>query len=414
MKLKGQGGIYKRGAVLWIHYSLRGKVFRESTGTDDPVKARRFLKHRLDQVGTARQGAKQFIGPQQEKVTINEILDDQIEHYKQGGKRGIRREVSPQMQSHLKRLRLFFGERLAMQVGTREIDDFKAKLKAELKTNATIDRSLQLLRAAYRYATQIDPPKLSRALHIELLDESRNVRKGKFTPQQVELLAFSLPEYLSDYCRFADLVGERKGELKQLRWPYFDGEAIRVPGEICKNRQARVIAITPEITKILERRKRAAFPGCDLIFHNQGREIGDYRKVWASACLVNGLASLYCRDCRDTETGEYLGKLDATRHCERCGKKWAKDKAKYKGALFHDFRRTAAYEMWKSGNSIEDCMKTMSMKTPSIFKRYADLFSEEEERERQMQVQQKRAAWRAEQAKAQQTAPAPVLSTAVQ
>jgi integrase len=410
MKLKGTGGIYTRGNVLWIHYSLRGKVFRESTDTNDPVKARRFLKHRLDQVGTARQGAKQFIGPQQEKVTINEILDDQIEHYRQGGKRGIRREVSPQMQSHLKRLRSFFGDRLAMGISTRDIDEFKSKLKAEWKTNATIDRALQLLRAAYRHAVRVDPPKLIRALHIELLDESHNVRKGKFTPQQAELLASILPEYLSDYCRFADLIGERSGELKQLRWSYLDRDVIRVPGEICKNRQARIVAITPEIETILQRRKRAMIPGCDLIFHNQGRKIGDYRKAWQTSCLAIGLAFLYCRDCRNPDTGEYLGKLDATRHCERCGKKWAKDKAKYIGAIFHDFRRSAAYEMWKSGNSVEDCMNAMAMKTPSIFKRYADLFSDEEKRERQMQVQQKRATWRASQAKAQQTASAPVLS----
>jgi integrase len=413
MKLKGQGGIYQRGQVWWIHYSLRKRIFRESAQTDDPVKARRFLKHRLEQVGAAKQGGKQFLGPQQEKVTINEILDDHIAYYKTGGKKGIRREVSPQMRSHLRRLREFFGERLAMEVGTRDIDAFKSELKAENKANATINRALQLLRTAYvRAALRVDPPKLSRALHIELLEEN-NARDGKFTPEEAELVASSLPAHLSDLARFAYESGHRSGEIRKLLWSYVNGEAILVPGKISKNREDDSIIITPEIEEILERRKRDLIPGCDLIFHNQGRTIMDYRKAWASATLLNGLAFLYCRDCRDPQTGAYLAKLDATRHCERCGKKWAKDKAKYAGRNFHDFRRSTAFELRASGISVEDCMKVTGHKTASMLKRYA-VFTELEDQKVKQDAQQKRAAWRAEQAKAQQVASAPVLSTAVQ
>ena len=71
--------------------------------------------------------------------------------------------------------------------------------------------------------------------------------------------------------------------------------------------------------------------------------------------------------------------------------------AKYVGRIFHDFRRSAAYELWKAGNSPEDCMEVTGHKTVSMFKRYGDLFSEEEERERQREVQQKRREWREKQ-----------------
>lgn len=50
--------------------------------------------------------------------------------------------------------------------------------------------------------------------------------------------------------------------------------------------------------------------------------------------------------------------------------------------------------MWKSGNSIEDCKKTTGHKTDAMFKRYADLFSAEEERTRQLEVQNRRREWR--------------------
>jgi len=84
--------------------------------------------------------------------------------------------------------------------------------------------------------------------------------------------------------------------------------------------------------------------------------------------------------------------LDAEKKCPRCGKKW--ETPKYIGRIFHDFRRSAAHEMWKSGNSIEDCMKTTGHKTDAMFKRYADLFSTEEERARQLEVQNRRREWR--------------------
>ncbi len=179
-----------------------------------------------------------FLGPHQEKVTINEIVDDYVEQYKQGGPSGIARVVSPQMQSHLKCLKAFFGSLLAMQVGTRDIKAFRAKLKAEKKANATVNRPLQLLLTAYRYAVSTDPPKLARAPGIELLEE-KNVRKGKFSPLEAELVANSFPPYMADLARFAYQTRARAGEIRKLRWCHRRPDAIAVPGEIAKNREDR-------------------------------------------------------------------------------------------------------------------------------------------------------------------------------
>jgi hypothetical protein len=154
--------------------------------------------------------------------------------------------------------------------------------------------------------------------------------------------------------------------------------------------------LTEEVEEILSRRKSDRRPGCALIFHHDGAPIVDYRKCWRSACVCLGLGAYYCRDCRDAE-GNYTSKLDASKKCKACGKSWSEN-PKYVGKIFHDFRRSAAHESWKSGSSVEDCMKITGHKTSSMFKRYADLFSDEEQRTQQRAVQNRRREWKKAQA----------------
>jgi integrase len=395
--VRGDGRLYQRpgSPFWWAAYYLRGKQYHQSTGETDEKRALKFLKAKIKEVGADQLGARPFITPQHERITVNEILDDVMEHYKRGGRRGIPRQVSPQMQSHLKRLRDYFGSCKAMSVGTRDVEAFISQLKEEKKANGTVNRSLQLLSQAYRYAVTTDPPKLSRALKIETLDESDNVRKGKFTPVEAELIFHSLPPYMTDVARFAYETGSRAGEILKLRWTYFDGDAIRVPGNITKNRKERTISLTPELLEIIDRRRETAVCDCDLVFHHDGQPISDYRKCWHTACVTNGLGTYYCRNCRDSE-GRYTSVLDADRKCSLCQHKC--DSPKYIGRLFHDFRRSAAHEMWKAGSSADDCMKVTGHKTESMFKRYADLISEEEIRARQREVQKRRSEWRKMQA----------------
>lgn len=64
--------------------------------------------------------------------------------------------------------------------------------------NATVNRSLQLLRQVYRVS------KLPCAFSdLALLDESGMVRKGKFSQEEVARLLTAMPKYLADVAEFA-------------------------------------------------------------------------------------------------------------------------------------------------------------------------------------------------------------------
>ena len=142
---------------------------------------------------------------------------------------------------------------------------------------------------------------------------------------------------------------------------------------------------------MIDLQRAARVAGCELIFHHGGRTIKDYRKCWQTVCVMNGFGRFYCRDCRD-QNRECISVLDAKKICPTCGNK--SEQPKYIGKLFHDFRRTAAHEMWKAGNAVEDCMEVTGHATPAMFKRYADLFTDEEKQARQREVQQRRREWR--------------------
>ncbi len=78
--------------------------------------------------------------------------------------------------------------------------------------------------------------------------------------------------------------------------------------------------------------------------------------------------------------------------------------------IFHDFRRSAAYELWKAGSNIEERMEVTGHRCQSMFKRYADLFSDEERRSMQRKAQERPQEWR--QAERERAAQAPDTSVA--
>jgi integrase len=235
-------------------------------------KALRLLR---EQKGAQNLGLLPLMAPRQDRIRVNELLDDLVAEYRKGGKKGIPREPDRPMLSHLKRLRNYFGGMRAVDA-PRHIEAFISFLQGKIKANATINRATQLLEQAFAIAAAASPPKVLRPLKIRKLDESGNVRKGKFTEREAEAVASSLPACMSDAARFAYEVGSHSGEILQLRWDYLEPEGFRVSFEITKNREQRIIALTPRLDEIITRRLGARVQGCPLVFHHDGKPITNY------------------------------------------------------------------------------------------------------------------------------------------
>lgn len=350
--MRGDGRIYLRkgSPFYWCAYYLHGKQYRESTGETDDQKARKFLNKKLKEVHADQIGARPFVGPQQQRITVSDLLDALGADYKLRGKE------TPQFKAHMKPVREHFGFYRAVDVTAEAIDAFIAGLlegtaEERGKAPATVNRSTQLLAQAYNLA--LERRRLSMAPHIRHLSESGNARQGFFADWEFRAVVDNLPAYLQDFARFGYVTGWRRGEIASLRWSDVDGDVVRLRGENAKNGEGRSITLDGELADLIERRKHArqlktesGITLAGLVFHHGGDAIVDFRKAWATACKMAGV----------------------------------------EGKLFHDFRRTAVRNMVRAGVPERVAMSISGHKTRSIFDRY-NIVSERDLRDAMQRTQ---------------------------
>lgn len=313
--MRGDGRIYKRpgSSLWWCQYSLRGKVYRQSTEETDEGKALKFLRHKLKEVHADQIGAKTFIGPQQQRIKVDELLDGLECDYK------LREKWNTKVNSNVKPLREYFGSWRAVDVTSDAISKYIERLRDEEGYSAaTCNRRTQLLGQAYKLA--IRSKKLSTAPFIARLSEVGNERQGFFETEHLDSVIKHLPEYLRDFVSCDFMIGWRKGALQSLRWSDVTDDVIYLRPKNSKNRKAESVPLEGELREIIERRRAAAVwqdkdgqgHFSEYVFHDQGRPIGDFRKAWATACRAACIGKLVCPTC--------LADVDDKHKCLQCAK----------------------------------------------------------------------------------------------
>jgi integrase len=361
---RGRGRIYhQRGSAnWWMAFYKHGKQIRMSTEETDEKKAARVLKLKLQERDAELGGGKKMITPQQQRVTVSELLDNLERHYRLGGK------CSPQFKSHVSHIRNHFGDMRAIEVTAAMVDTYIEGRLADGARPASINRSTQVLGQAFKRAIKHDR-LLSQKPEIRHLSESGNARQGFFEERELRAVVENLPDYLKDFTLFGFLVGWRKGEIASLAWADVDGDCIRLRAENSKNGEGRVVVLEGELNELIERRKAARVVKTDtstvlasFIFHHKGEPIVDIRKSWANACCLAGIGKLVCPACVGAVDGEYK--------CAKCSKTWKREELKYTGKLFHDLRRSSVRNMIRAGVSEKVAMTVSGHKTHSMLSRY--------------------------------------------
>ena len=333
--MRGQGRIYQRSERWWIAYYRNGTEFRESAETTNPAEAKRKLKERQREILTNK-----FIGPQGEKILVNELLDNLISHLKAKEAKSI-----PAFISGLKPIRETFGFDRAKVVTSQRLKEYVLGMQAAGKKNGTINRGITGFKQAFHLARK--EGMLITIPHFPILKED-NARQGFFERHEFEAVVINLPSPINDIARFAFYSGWRKGEIIPLAWNQVDRSAkeIRIPTS--KNGHGRVIPLEGELWELIERRWQAREVTqptgntflSPLIFHRKGVPIENFRKSWKAACK----------------------------------------KAGYPGKLFHDLRRTACRNFIRAGVPQSVCMALTGHRTIHTFIRY-NITSDDDKRQ---------------------------------
>jgi integrase len=321
-------GERRTAANWWVQYSIRGKRFRESSGSSNQADAVKLLKRRI---GAAAQGRP--VGPNVERTTFEDLARILLDDYTANGRRSLER-----VEDAIGHLRGFLGDAFALDITSDRISKYVTWRQKEHAAPATINRELAALRRAFRLAAKAG--KVAMRPEISLLRED-NRRKGFFEVEQYKAMLENLPDYLRPVVLTAYITGWRiRSEILTRQKHHLDPNAgwLRLePGET-KSGEGRNFPLTPELRDVLLRQleETRAFElqtGSIVpwLFHRDGKQIGSFRKAWASACKRAGAT----------------------------------------GKIPHDFRRTAVRNLERAGVPRSAAMAMVGHRTESIYRRYA-------------------------------------------
>ncbi len=311
------GTIYKRGAVWWIRYRKNGQNIFESAKSEKKMVASELLTSREAAIN---EGRPILLKHGNFDYLKNLILDD----YSVNKKRSLER-----LNISISHLGKYFQGYKADHITTSDIKGYIKTRQGQEAMNGTINRELACLRRMLNLAMQDEA--INRMPHFPMLKEG-NPRQGFFENDEYIKLLKELPGYLRPIVTFAYRTGWRKQEILKLTWDRVDLKEryIHLNPDQTKNSEARSIYVGNELFEMLRVQRFRTDKKCPYVFHNNGRLIKDFRGAWEIACKDSSLS----------------------------------------GKMFHDFRRTAARNLTRSGVQETVAMKITGHKTRSVFDRY--------------------------------------------
>ncbi len=336
--MRGDGCIYPRGNVLWIAYSFRGKMFRESAHTSDEKIARKVLRQRLKQV--ERPG---FVGPKEDKWTIADMKARIDADYERKENRSLKT-----VEYCFKHIEEAFQFRRVVDIATPVVQKYTKKRLLAGAARASVNRELAYLRHGFKLMLKAGDISAIPAV-VELL-QGENVRKGFIAPAEFTGLLENIPDAdVKDLVAFLYNAEWRSGEGKNLEWSEVDlkNNMIRLPAEKSKSKKPRNLPIIGPLMEIIQRRVESRRLDCPYVFHRRGKPIASFRKAFKSAATAAGIP----------------------------------------GLVPHDMRRSAVRNFRRAGLSEHEGMKLSGHETDSIYRRY-DIISDDDLTESMNRVQE--------------------------
>jgi len=379
-KHRPRGCCYLRGDSPFyrIAYSASGRRYRENTKCTTLKEARKLLDSRLGVVAVGG-----VLPIDMNKTSVAELLELVRGDYRAQNlksladmERRIRLHLGPHFLVLVDEKGNLTGGMRVTQVTTDGLNRYVHARQEAGATNGSINRELSILRRGFTLGEEATPAKVLKAPKFPRLKESAP-RKGFLEDSQFDAIVRGGEVWFRCICECARTFGWRVTELQQLRCEQVDlvNRTIRLNVGETKNNDGRLAIMTAAVHTLLSALLHGK-KGTDYVFTRTktGKPVKDFRATWRQACVAAGVGHWHCPKC------EGLKVLDAEGKCEHCGETWKRRSWRYRGSLFHDWRRTGVRAMVRRGIPERVAMTISGHRTRSVFERY-NIVSEQDLRE---------------------------------
>jgi len=352
---RGTGSVYTNDGspILWVKFYDRGRARRESSHSTDPKVAEKLLRRRLGEVEIGSYIPRQ-------NIKLDELITDAINNYRVNNRKS-RTQVERRWRVHLSE---FFSRMKASDLRTEYIQRYINRRLDQGAARATVNRELAIVKFALRLAFKSG--KLKTLVYVPMLRES-NVRRGFLEPDGYARLTAECATHglwLRALVETAYSFGFRLGELQSMRVKQVNLLANTISLETSKNGEPREVYMTASVRQLLMALIVGRKPDDFVFVRDDGRPVGNFRKLWANCCVAAGVGAFHCPTCNESVT---VAANQPTEHCER---NWRRSALKYRGLIFHDLRRCAVRGLIRAGVSQKVAMAISGHKTISTFQRY--------------------------------------------
>jgi integrase len=310
-------GIKAKRGSYHIAFCVKGREVRMSAKTRNKTIATAKLR---DEIRKSR--GDHYIDPRDRHVTVGELVRDLEEHYLATGKDAFADDLETRWRLHLAKT---FDSMPAVNLTTETQRAYRLARKDAAP--ATINRELQIIRRAFRLASENEPPKVARVPKF-LIHREENARKEFFTREEVDRVRAAASKeglWARVMIEIAYTLGWRRGEILSLRVRDFNVADGTVRLETSKNHEPRECPLESATATMMHQLVSRRDPD-EFIFPG-----------------------------RDTQRGA-----------------WARiQKAAKTNKLFHSFRRTAARDKRATGTDSSVIMAMQGWKSDAMFRRYA-------------------------------------------
>ena len=318
-------GQTRKTTTWYLKYYVSGpsRPIDVSTGTDDYDQAVAMLRQKV-----ARSAARGYkYTADVDRVTVDQLLDLVIEDY-QLNKRDTTYDTEKRIDKHL---RPFFGDKRAIEIGTKVLKAYRVHRQQGGGQPATINKELTFLRRGFRLGLEHEPRLVGVVPHFPIA-KVENAREGILSHDSYRAIRDRLPSYARISAVISYHTGARKGEIRKIRKERIDLDngRIELTGKTTKNKKGRYLPIYDDMAAEIEMAISVGDPRCPLLVQREGKPVIDFEKSWKTACEASG--------------------VDET--------------------IFHDLWRTAITNMIEAGYSEKDAMEISGHKTRAVFDRY--------------------------------------------